>query len=107
MAHGLAFVTCPDRETAERIAGDLVSARLAACVNILEGLTSVYAWEGRIEKDAEYLLLIKSRRELFSKIQDAVVRLHPYELPEVVWVAMGAGLPGYLQWIDDSVDLDT
>ena len=106
-AYRLVLVTCPDAGSAERIASELVSGRLAACVNILPGITSVYAWQGRLEKDAELLLLIKTRAELFGKIRDAVVRLHPYELPEVVAVALDDGLRGYLEWIDESVDSDS
>lgn len=97
--------TCPDRATADTIAGELVRERLAACVNVIEGITSVYAWEGRINSDPECLLLMKTRRECFERLRDRVVGRHPYELPEVVAVALDAGLAGYLAWIDRCVDV--
>ncbi len=100
----LVLSTCPDRPTASTIAQALVSARLAACVNIVEGLTSVYAWQGSIQNDTECLLLAKTRRDRFESLRDELVRLHPYELPEVVAVAIDAGLPGYLSWIDTCVE---
>ena len=102
----LALTTCPDRETAERVAGSLVSERLAACVSVVQGLTSFYEWEGEIQKDEEFLLLIKTRRERFDTLKDALLRLHPYELPELVGVALDTGLDGYLRWIDRCVDLE-
>jgi periplasmic divalent cation tolerance protein len=99
----LAFSTCPDRSTARRIAGALVEARLAACVNVVEGVTSVYEWKEALQEDAECLLLIKTRAERFEALREMLVRLHPYELPELVAVPLAAGLPGYLEWIDTCV----
>ena len=97
----LALCTCPDRACAESLAASLVDARLAACVNVLEGLTSFYEWEGRVHKDQEVLLLIKTRGDRFDDLKDEICRLHPYELPEVVAVALHAGLDPYLRWIDE------
>jgi len=97
----LVLCTCPDRAVGEAIAEALVQARLAACVNVVEGLTSVYEWEGRIEKDAEALLLIKTRSDRFAELEQAIGELHPYELPEIVAVALHTGLVPYLRWIDD------
>ncbi len=100
----LVLSTCPDRETAERLAGVLVEQRLAACVNIVPGLTSVYRWQGRIEKDAELLLLIKTEAAHFSSLAETIRANHPYELPEVVAVTLSNGSADYLNWITTTLD---
>ena len=97
----LCFCTCPDPATAERIAGTLVAERLAACVNLLPGLRSVYRWQGKVERADEVLLLIKTQPDRYQPLQDRVQELHPYELPELVAVETGFGLPAYLRWIAD------
>lgn len=94
--------TCPDAATAARIAAALVDDRLAACVNVLPGVESVYRWQGRVERASEVLLLIKSTRERLPALTARVVELHPYELPELVAVDIAGGLPGYLAWIADA-----
>jgi periplasmic divalent cation tolerance protein len=91
--------TCPDKESAEKIARLLVESRLAACVNILPNLTSVYSWQGQIETADEHLLIIKSPQAGYQAIETAILSLHPYELPEIIAVPIGQGLPGYLNWI--------
>jgi periplasmic divalent cation tolerance protein len=99
----IVLCTVPDRELAEQIAANLVTERLAACVNIVPGITSVYRWENRIEKDAEYLLIIKTHSAVFDRLQDSIKRQHPYELPEVIAVPIKDGLPEYLDWISTSL----
>ncbi|UCC56393.1 MAG: divalent-cation tolerance protein CutA [Gammaproteobacteria bacterium] len=99
----IVLCTVPDRDTADRIAGTLVTEQLAACVNIIPGITSVYRWKNRIEKDAEYLLLIKTHSAVFDTLQDTIKKLHPYELPEVIAVPIKDGLPEYLDWISTSL----
>jgi periplasmic divalent cation tolerance protein len=101
----LVLCTCPDRAVAEDIAADVVRARLAACVNVIDGITSIYEWQGKINKDGEVLLLIKSRSDRFDALRSAIVKGHPYELPEVVAVAIDTGLTSYLRWIDTCVTL--
>lgn len=101
--HTLIFCSCPDAEVAERIAGELVGSRLAACVNILPGVSSVYAWQGRIESAEEHLLLIKSHSSRYAAIEAAIQASHPYEVPEIVAVALERGSADYLQWIDSCV----
>lgn len=91
--------TCPDDETAERIATALVSERLAACVNRIPGLTSVYLWQGRVERDRETLLLIKTTDARFAALASRLRELHPYDLPEILAVPVAKGLPEYLQWV--------
>ncbi len=91
--------TCPDSDTAGRIAEALVDARLAACVNIVPGVASVYRWEGAIVHEREWLLVIKTRAECLSALRERLPLLHPYELPELVAVEAADGLPAYLDWV--------
>lgn len=93
------FCTCPDTDTAQRIADVLVEERLAACVNVLPGLRSVYRWRGAIERADEVLLLIKTVRERLEPLTARVASLHPYELPELVAVEIAGGLAAYLDWV--------
>lgn len=98
----ISLCTCPSREVAEAIAEKLVAAAAAACVNILPGLTSVYSWQGKVEKDAEVLLIIKTTAEAYPRLEALVREIHPYELPEIIAVPVVKGLPGYLQWMSSS-----
>jgi periplasmic divalent cation tolerance protein len=92
--------TCPDFDTAHKIAHYLVTAKLAACINILPAVTSVYEWQGQIETAQEQLLLIKSCQSHYPSIEAEIKRLHPYELPEVIAIAIENGFPDYLKWIN-------
>ena len=96
----LVYCTCPDHDTALRIAQTLVDRQLAACVNLVPGLTSVYRWQGQRETAEEVLLLIKTRLAVYPDLEAAVQALHPYELPEIIAVPIAAGLPAYLSWIE-------
>ncbi len=104
--HLLVLSTCPDTATAERLAGLLVERRLAACVNVVPGLTSVYRWQGETQHDGEVLLVAKSRADRYADLESTLVEHHPYELPEVVAVSLKQGLDGYLAWIDRTLDGD-
>ncbi|MDE2226294.1 MAG: divalent-cation tolerance protein CutA [Xanthomonadaceae bacterium] len=95
----LCLSTCPDAETAARIARVLVEERLAACVNCLPGIHSTYRWRGEIHDDGEVLLLIKTTRERFEALRDRLPELHPYEVPELIAVDIAAGHFPYLDWI--------
>jgi periplasmic divalent cation tolerance protein len=97
--------TCGSAEEAERIARALVEGRLAACVNILPGLRSIYRWEGAIEDAQECLLLIKTTRDQFERLEAEVRRLHSYEVPELLAVQVVAGPEDYLNWITESTGL--
>lgn len=99
----LCLVTIDDPEQAARIAQRLVDAKLAACVNILPEIRSIYSWNGETCDEIEKLLIIKTRRSLFPDILKTVRELHPYEVPEVVSLNIDEGLPEYLRWIDESV----
>jgi periplasmic divalent cation tolerance protein len=90
-------------EDAERIGTALVERRLAACVNVVPGLTSIYRWKGNVERDEERLLVIKTTAGAAVALREALVELHPYELPEVVVVPVAEGHEPYLQWVRDSV----
>ena len=94
------FCTCPDRPVADRLAEALVGEGLAACVNVVPGLHSVYRWQGAIERSDETLLLIKTTRAGLPALSARIVELHPYELPEVVAVEVAGGLSAYLDWVE-------
>ena len=99
----LVLSTCPTQDVAESIAMMLVENKLAACVNIVPGLTSVYEWQGNIEKSQEYLLLVKTKSTAFPAVESAIMERHPYELPEIISIPLNNGLANYLSWIDDNV----
>lgn len=92
--------TCANREQAESIARRLVEQRLAACVNLLAGVHSIYRWRGVVEEASEWLLVIKSRRELFDALETEIRRLHSYDVPEVLALTVIDGSPAYLEWLD-------
>ena len=95
------FITVPSLETGKQIARLLVEKRLAACVNIIPTVNSIYTWEGQVQDDTEALLLVKSRSELFeSALIPAVRQIHPYELPEIIALPVQMGLPAYMNWIE-------
>jgi len=96
----LALSTCPDEQSARRLANGLIAARLAACVNIVPGVVSIYPWKGQVETAEERLLVIKARRSGFDALRDYLRASHPYELPEIIAIPIVAGLPEYLAWID-------
>jgi periplasmic divalent cation tolerance protein len=92
-------VTVPDRERAESIARALVGERLAACVNILPGIRSIYRWQGEVHADDEVLCLIKTEAERFAALAERVKALHPYDVPEIIAVEIAAGSAEYLAWV--------
>jgi len=94
-----AYVTAPDRIEAERIGRALVDERLAACVNILDGMRSIYRWKGAVETAQEAVLIAKTRDDAFPLLAARVRDLHPYETPCVVEIPVGRGDAGYLAWL--------
>ncbi len=92
--------TCPDKESAENIARQLINDKIAACINILPGITSIYTWQGNIETDQEHLLLIKTRKDRFQTVEKSIQTCHPYEIPEIIAIPVENGLAEYLQWIE-------
>ena len=101
----IVLTTCPDADAARRIGSALVAERLAACVNLLPGVESVYRWQGSVERATEVLLLVKTRREALPRLTRRVAELHPYELPEVVAVPVDGGSDAYCRWILDNTDV--
>ena len=95
----IVFNTCNSEDIASSISDSLVREKLAACVNIVKGIESVYQWQGKIEHDKEILLIIKTRQSLFLQVQNAIQELHDYELPEIIAVPIDTGEKNYLNWI--------
>ena len=94
------FVTASNKREAQKIAAGLIKQRLAACVNIMDKVDSVFFWEGKIQKAKESLLIIKSKKEKMSKVVKLVKSLHSYKVPEIIALPVIAGDKPYLRWID-------
>ncbi len=97
------LVTAPSEAMALELGQRLVDDRLAACVSVVPGVTSIFMWEGKLEQASEALLVIKTRAERYPALQQRVLELHPYSVPEVLALAVEAGAPAYLRWVQDSV----
>ncbi|XP_075692656.1 protein CutA isoform X1 [Rhinoderma darwinii] len=98
-----AYVTCPNDKVAKDIARGLVERKLAACVNIIPQITSIYEWKGKIEEDSEILLMIKTRSSKVPALTEYVRSVHPYEVCEVISVPIEQGNAPYLSWVADAV----
>ena len=96
------LVTTSSEDEAASIASALVSERLAACANIIKGIRSIYRWEGTVHDDPEVLIVIKTRSELFDKLEARVRELHSYDLPEVIALDIAKGSEPYLAWLSES-----
>jgi len=99
----IVLTTIDSRDAAQKIARALVEQRLAACVNIVGPIESIYRWEKKVETSSEFLLLVKTTAAQFPAVRDALKRLHSYELPECISLAIDDGSREYLQWIESSV----
>lgn len=95
----LVLTSLPDRAAAVRLAQSLVGSRLAACVNVMGGCTSVYRWKGTVEQTDEVPVLIKTRAARYEELEAAIRDLHPYEVPEVIAIPLARGLSAYLDWV--------
>jgi len=98
----LVQTSCPDRKSAISLAQRIIREKVAACVNVLPEVTSVYEWKGEVKQDSEILLLIKTSKSRYLALQAVICESHPYELPEVIAVPITEGLPEFLAWIDSS-----
>lgn len=99
MSHSLIYVTAPDRQAALKIARVLVEERLIACANVLDGATSLYWWEGRVQEEQEAVLIAKTGSDAVAAVIDKVKEIHDYSCPCVVAVPIAAGNPAFLDWI--------
>ncbi len=96
------YVTAPGEKEAMEIAGHCVSEKLAACANLLNPVRSLYWWDGKVQDDQEVLIMMKTRLELFDKLQAAVTEKHPYDVPEIIAIPIAGGNKPYLDWIDEN-----
>ena len=103
----MVMTNAPDNATAHALARAIVDSRLAACVNVLHGVHSVYRWQGRVEEATEVTLLIKTTHRHYPALQQAIVAAHPYDLPEVIAWPLAEGYPPYLNWIVSETSPDT
>ncbi|HEY8459015.1 MAG TPA: divalent-cation tolerance protein CutA [Blastocatellia bacterium] len=97
------LTTLENHEDGERLAGLLLESALAACVQILPPMTSIYRWQGAIERASEILLLIKTTRDAYPRVETVIKENHPYQTPEIIALPVAAGLADYLSWLRDSV----
>jgi periplasmic divalent cation tolerance protein len=98
-AYVIVMVTTPSKQEAEKIAEHLLKERLIACANIIGPVSSIFHWSGKMEKAEEYLILMKSRKDLFGKLSEAVKALHSYEVPEILAFPIVDGSQAYLDWL--------
>jgi periplasmic divalent cation tolerance protein len=99
----IALCSCPDQESAEMVANHLIDRRLAACVNIVPNIMSVYRWKGKVESANEVLLVIKTMSRAWDELEKTITQHHPNELPEIITVPITSGLDSYLNWMNDSI----
>ena len=98
------LMTAPTVEVARELAGEVVGERLAACANVLPGLTSIYRWEGEVKHEGEVLVILKTTAGAVEQLRARIVELHPYDVPEVVVLSVEAGHEPYLAWVRAEVD---
>ena len=103
MEYALIMVTASSREEAEKIATTLLERRLIACANILGPVSSRFWWQGKIDSAEEYIIFMKTKRELFDQVADNVKQLHSYEVPEIIALSIVEGSKPYLEWINSSL----
>lgn len=104
--HSTAFITTPTIEVAKNLAKSLIDQQLAACINIVPGIVSIYKWEGEVTEDKEALMIIKTRTSKIDDISQFIRHHHPYTVAEVISLPIEGGNPPYLKWLSDSVPID-
>ena len=95
----LVFCTLPNREVARQIGTAVIDKQLAACVNLIPSVESIYRWEGQVERGEEVLAIFKTSDARYAELQERLAELHPYEVPEIIGVDVAEGLPEYLRWV--------
>ncbi len=100
----IVLITAPTIECAKKLATGLIEEKLAACVNIIPGIHSVYRWQGQVQEDQEAMLICKTGLEQWEPLQQWVKTNHPYELPEIIQIPISQGLESYLRWIGESLE---
>ena len=98
------FITCPGLDEAERIAQVLVEEKLAACVNILPKITSIFWWENKVERTEELLLIVKTKKDRVKRLIDLVKKIHSYRVPEIISLSITEGSKDYLEWVEKAVE---
>lgn len=102
-SHSIAYITFPDEIVAKKVSHDVVIKKLAACANIIPGITSIYEWEGKINSDSEVLVMLKTRTSKVNELSKYIRENHPYSVAEVISVPIENGNPPYLDWISKSI----
>ena len=105
--HLVVFSTAPDMEVAEALAEHLVNERLAACVNLVGGVRSVYRWQGEVHRDPEVLLIVKTDQQRLEPLISTLEDRHPYDCPEIIAIPIVGGSAGYLDWLTNSLPTDS
>lgn len=95
----------PNEASAKQLAETLIAQKLAACINLLSPCQSIYAWQGNIEQACEIPMLIKTNQAQYDALEAAIIKAHPYELPEIISIHVGGGLPRYLQWVNAQLSI--
>ena len=104
--HIIVLVTAPNKEEAEKIAHSLLNERLIACANIIGPVHSLFWWQGKIDKAQEHLILMKTRKDLFSKLSEKVKSLHSYQVPEIIAIPIVEGFKPYMEWLESSLKIN-
>jgi len=97
----IVLISVPNKDLASHIARSLVEQKLAACVNIIPGVKSIYRWEDKIQEDSELLLIVKTRATCYTALEESVVKMHPYDTPEIISLDISQGFAAYLNWITE------
>ena len=100
----IAITTCPNPEVATQLAQEIVEQQLAACVNIIPAIQSIYLWQGKIEQDNENLLIMKTHQQQLASLESFIQKQHPYEVPEFITLSIESGSKAYLDWITASLN---
>lgn len=101
MNYILVYCTLPDLKSAKEISHKILEAKLAACISMQEGITSVFVWEGKLEEESEVLLFIKTQEKLFEELEKFIIKNHPYDVPEIIALPIIKGHAPYMKWIEE------